>query len=103
VILPVSASDTVGDHRHALRYFELSKRCLVLIRDIAESAALCWDPATTDTLFQDLRAILGPTTLEDRFCSGNSADDEMSTLRSIYEGLAAIDESARKGGATPCH
>ena len=100
-VLPVSASDTVGDHRHELRYFELSKRCLALIQDIAERAALSWDPTTTDLLFQDLRAILGPTTLEERF-SVDSAN-ETSSLRAIYEGLVALDASSKDYGAKQCH
>jgi len=101
-VLPVSASDTVGDHRHQLRYFELSKQCLALIQDIAERAALSWDPTTTDLLFQDLRAILGPTTLEERVCPVDSTN-EMSSLRAIYEGLVALDASSKDYGAKQCH
>jgi hypothetical protein len=101
-VLPVSATDTVGDHRYALRYLDLSKRCLVLIRDIAEHAALCWDDATVDLYFQDLRAILAPTTLEERF-RHEEAGDEMSSLELIHVGLLALHEPLMKETRRKCH
>jgi hypothetical protein len=101
-VLPVSSSETVGDHRHALRYLDLSKRCLALICGIAGQTILFWEPAKVDQYFQDLRAILAPTTLEQRF-NPLDAGAEMSSLEMVYGGLVAIHESLLKESRDKCH
>jgi hypothetical protein len=99
--LPVSASDTVGNHRHELRYFELSRRCLVLLRDIAEHATLMWDSVVAHEFFQEIRTILSPTTLEQRVCMDQ--DDAMSSLEMIHTALVWLHKSLKEYQAKQCH
>ena len=91
-LVTVSASHTVGDHKCELRCFELTKRCLVLVRDIAERATRSWDAETTDAFFQDLRTVLAPTTIQQSY-QLMKREDATSSLEKIYRDLVEIAEN----------
>jgi hypothetical protein len=101
-VVPISNSDTVGDYRLELRYFQVLKRCLVLVRDIADAAALSWDSETTDSFFQDLRGVLARTTIE-QTCRPMEKEEAISSLETIYAGLIEIAENLPACKREICH
>ena len=84
------------------RNVEMARRCLGLIRDIAERGALSWDPEDVGYALQELsQVLLERTGTEDRLFEPVPAD-EIEDLAKLYMELDFVDvctqdHSARHG------
>jgi hypothetical protein len=74
---------------------ELARRCLALIRNIAERGASSWDPAQVGYALQELsQVLLERLGWEDRLFEPVSAR-EITDLAQLYEELSWVDHFSR--------
>ena len=74
---------------------DLARKCLSLIRDIAERGAMSWDPETVGYALQELsQVLLERTGTEDRIFEPIAAG-EIPDLAALYAELEFVDSGAQ--------
>lgn len=79
---------------------EMARKCLGLIRDIADRGASSWDPNWVGYALQELsQVLLERTGTEDRLFEPIPAD-EIGDLAKLYEELQWVDAGSQEGSAS---
>jgi hypothetical protein len=92
-----SSPDQVRDWEKALRAgrVELARRCLGLIRDIADRGACAWDAEEAIYALMELRQVLSDPTGEEEQTIETRSAEEVSDAEDLYRELFFADCACR--------